>query len=170
MEKKDKFNHKRWFLDIGLGSHQGSSLPPPHSYLKVTDPKVAERDQTVDKELMTKRSWDTALGPIKQVPMNLFMMWMAGNSISIFPIMMVGMMAMRPIQAFMSLGDTFKNIQGDQAPLQKLAYIAGNLVAVALSVYKCNSMGLLPTHNSDWLAMADTPQRMEYVAGGISLQ
>lgn len=53
-----------------------------------------------------QRSWDIALGPIKQVPMNLFMMWMAGNSISIFPIMMVGMMAVRPIQAFMSLGDS----------------------------------------------------------------
>lgn len=49
-------------------------------------------------------------------------------------------------------------IQGEQAPLQKLAYISGNLVAVALAVYKCNSMGLLPTHASDWLAFADPPQ------------
>lgn len=56
------------------------------------------------------------------------------------------------------LSSAFKNIQGEQAPLQKLAYIAGNLVAVALSIYKCNSMGLLPTHDSDWLAMAEAPQ------------
>lgn len=30
--------------------------------------------------------------------MNLFLMYMAGNSISIFPIMMVGMLFMRPIK------------------------------------------------------------------------
>ena len=31
--------------------------------------------------------------------MNLFVMWMAGNSVSIFPVMMVGMMFMKPVQA-----------------------------------------------------------------------
>jgi len=50
-----------------------------------------------------QKSWDIALGPLKQLPMNLFIMWMAGNSISIFPIMMVGMMFIRPIQAFLSI-------------------------------------------------------------------
>lgn len=55
----------------------------------------------------------------------------------------------------------FKMIEGDQAPLQKLAYIFGNLVAVGMSVFKCNSMGLLPTHSSDWLAFADIPEVRE---------
>lgn len=50
-----------------------------------------------------QRSWDIALGPLKQIPMNFFIMWMAGNSISIFPIMMVGMMFFKPIQAFISV-------------------------------------------------------------------
>ena len=50
-----------------------------------------------------QKSWDIALAPVKQVPMNLFIMWMAGNSISIFPIMMVGMMFIRPIQALMAV-------------------------------------------------------------------
>ena len=38
-----------------------------------------------------------------QVPMNLFMMYMVGSSISIFPIMMVGMMFVRPIRALLSM-------------------------------------------------------------------
>ncbi len=46
-----------------------------------------------------------ALGPWKQLPMNLFVMWMAGNSVSIFPIMMVGMMFFRPVQALMTFKD-----------------------------------------------------------------
>ena len=50
-----------------------------------------------------QRCWDVALGPLKQIPMNLFIMYMSGNTISIFPIMMVCMMAWRPIQALMSM-------------------------------------------------------------------
>ena len=48
-----------------------------------------------DPNLRIKRSWDVALGPLKQVPMNLFIMYMSGNTISIFPIMMVIMMMVR---------------------------------------------------------------------------
>lgn len=44
-----------------------------------------------------------ALAPLKQIPMNLFIMYMAGNTISIFPAMMVCMMGWRPLQALMSL-------------------------------------------------------------------
>jgi len=35
--------------------------------------------------------------------MNLFIMYMAGNSISIFPIMMVGMLIVRPVKALFTL-------------------------------------------------------------------
>ncbi|XP_078059101.1 ER membrane protein complex subunit 4-like [Mustelus asterias] len=59
--------------------------------------------QETDRILVEKSCWDTALGPLKQLPMNLFIMYMAGNTISILPIMMLCMMAWRPIQAFMSL-------------------------------------------------------------------
>lgn len=53
--------------------------------------------------LIMKKSWDLAIGPLKQVPMNLFIMYMAGNSISIFPIMMVGMFLIRPVKALFTL-------------------------------------------------------------------
>lgn len=46
--------------------------------------------------------WTIALGPWKQLPLNLFVLWMAGNTISLFPIMMVGMMLVRPVQAIFS--------------------------------------------------------------------
>lgn len=53
--------------------------------------------------LSLQRCWDVALAPLKQIPMNLFIMYMAGNTISIFPAMMVCMMGWRPLQALMSL-------------------------------------------------------------------
>ena len=57
-----------------------------------------------------KRSWDLALGPFKQVPMNLFIMYMSGNTISIFPIMMVIMMIVRPVKTLFSVKQTFKSL------------------------------------------------------------
>lgn len=42
--------------------------------------------------------------------------------------------------------------------LQGLVYLIGNLLGSALAIYKCQSMGLLPTHSSDWLAFIEPPQ------------
>ena len=69
----------------------------------------ADASREADPNLRIKRCWDLALGPFKQViwclknlnfeffqvPMNLFIMYMSGSSISIFPIMMVVMMMFR---------------------------------------------------------------------------
>lgn len=119
--------------------------------------------------LITKKSWDLALAPIKQVPMNLFIMYMAGNSISIFPIMMVGMLLMRPLQAIWSTKATFKMMEPQSAILQMIVYVFGNIVNIGLALYKCHSMGLLPTYASDWLAFVEPPIREEYLGVGVIL-
>lgn len=54
----------------------------------------------------------------------------------------------------------FKSIEGQQAGVQKLVYIIGNLLCLAMAIYKCQTMGLLPTHASDWLAFAQPQQVM----------
>lgn len=77
--------------------------PPGYS---TTNQISSESVQRADHNLLVKRSWDIALGPLRQVPMNLFIMYMAGNSISIFPIMMVGMLFVRPIKAIFSMGSS----------------------------------------------------------------
>ena len=41
--------------------------------------------QETDRIVAEKRYWNIALGPFKQIPMNLFIMYMAGNTVSIFP-------------------------------------------------------------------------------------
>lgn len=103
-----KIASKRWSFDMHsrnrIGLISGTTMDTsskPIGYVERSFPQTMTRDH--DDQLMSKRSWDIALGPIRQVPMNLFIMWMTGNSISIFPIMMVIMMLMRPIQALFSL-------------------------------------------------------------------
>lgn len=58
------------------------------------------------------------------------------------------------ILCFCSLA--FKLLESSgQRFLQGLVYLIGNLLGLALAVYKCQSMGLLPTHASDWLAFIE---------------
>ncbi|KAL4680551.1 hypothetical protein H8959_022492 [Pygathrix nigripes] len=55
--------------------------------------------------------------------------------------------------------DAFKMLESSsQKFLQGLVYLIGNLMGLALAVYKCQSMGLLPTHASDWLAFIEPPE------------
>ena len=50
---------------------------------------------------------------------------------------------------------------------QKFVFVLGNLANLALAMYKCHGMGLLPTHTSDWLAFADPITRAEISLAGI---
>jgi len=158
----------RWALDYTPKSRPSDIANPP-GYNSSVSFHHTETTREVDPNLIVKRSWDFALGPIKQVPMNLFLMYMAGNSISIFPIMMVGMLFMRPIKAMLSIASAFKMIEGSHHLVQKLVFCLGNLVNLGVALYKCQSMGLLPTHASDWLAFVEPQERMEFYGGGLSL-
>jgi len=160
----------KWCLESPGKSKDAPQLASPPGYnpsVGLSHSEVA-RDEDQNR-LIIKKSWDIALGPIKQVPMNLLFMYMSGNSISIFPIMMVGMMLIRQIKALFSTQATFKLIEGTQASGQKFIFFIGNLVNIALALYKCHSMGLLPTHSSDWLAFVEPQARIEYSGGGMSL-
>nr|CAD2158476.1 unnamed protein product [Meloidogyne enterolobii] len=67
-----------------------------------------------------------------------FMMYMAGNTISIFPIMMVMMMVWRPIKTLLSVNATFKVMEqeyGSSLILHKIVFILGNLGAVVSQAF-----------------------------------
>lgn len=157
-----------YFRNKDRSSSNELSSPPGYS----TAASLAHSEVSKDSDpnhLIIKKSWDLALGPLKQVPMNLFIMYMAGNSISIFPMMMVGMLFVRPLKALFTTQATFKMVEVGSAAGQKLVYILGNIVNIGLALYKCQSMGLLPTHASDWLAFIEPQTRMEYSGGGFTL-
>ncbi|XP_047987265.1 ER membrane protein complex subunit 4 [Leguminivora glycinivorella] len=167
-----KTNKKfKWALDFNpKNKSQSVELPSPPGYSQSASASHTESSKDTDSNhLLIKKLWDVALGPLKQVPMNLFIMYMAGNSISIFPIMMVGMLIVRPVKSLFLTQSTFKMVEGTQAAGQKLVFIIGNIVNILLALYKCQSMGLLPTHASDWLAFEEPQTRVEHIGGGLSM-
>lgn len=98
--------------------------------------------------LKLKKAWEVALAPVKQLPMTAIMMYMSGNSLQIFSIMMVGMAFKNPIMGLMATNQAFEKFEspGTKAQLLtvKAVYVAMQILALALGVWKVNGMGLLP--------------------------
>lgn len=88
--------------------------------------------------------------------MNAIMMYMSGNTLQIFSIMMVFMLFKNPIVGLFATNEAFKKLETEgnrgQMWLVKGCYVAMQLLALGLGLWKVNGMGLLPTTRSDWLA------------------
>lgn len=50
-------------------------------------------------------------------------------------------------------------------PLQKIVYFICNLLTLALGLWKCRSMGLLPTGTGDWLAFETRGPVSNFIVG-----
>ena len=89
-----------------------------------------------------------ALSPSKQLPMNAIMMYMSGNTLQIFSIMMVFMLFKGPIQGLLSTNATFAKFETESTRSKmlgaKLVYALMQCVLLALGIWKVNAMGLLP--------------------------
>ena len=98
--------------------------------------------------LKLKKAWEIALAPSKQVPMNAIMMYMSGNSLQIFSIMMVFMLFKGPIQGLINTNAMFAKLETDATRSKlvgvKLVYVLMQLLLLGLGVWKVNAMGLLP--------------------------
>ena len=98
--------------------------------------------------LKVKKSWEIALAPAKSLPMNAIMMYMSGNSLQIFSIMMVFMLFKTPIQSLLQTNQAFARFETEGTKqkllLVKAAYVLMNLVALSFGLWKVNSMGLFP--------------------------
>nr|OQO26305.1 hypothetical protein B0A51_04238 [Rachicladosporium sp. CCFEE 5018] len=162
----------QWVLDLNSTppAQSRSSLPDPPGYtpqtaLQSKSSKSKSQPQTVSRKpptpeetatLKLKKAWEIALAPAKQLPMNAIGMYMTGNSLQIFSIMMVFMLFKGPVQAVLGINQTFARFETEGKKEEmlwvKLAFVGCNMLALALGIWKVNGMGLLPTTRSDWLA------------------
>lgn len=125
-----------------------------------------KKDEKDQEQLKIKKAWDVALSPGKNIPMNAFMLWMSGNGVQIFSVMITGMLFFQPIKALMGIDSVFERYESPKTRphlmLPKLVYVILQLLTMALGLYKCFSMGLLPTATSDWLAFMEPRQEIIY--------
>ncbi|KAJ9630967.1 hypothetical protein H2203_001495 [Taxawa tesnikishii (nom. ined.)] len=155
----------QWVLDLNSAPPsrpKNASFPDPPGY---TAPSTASKSGKASKSqsavttrkppsteemdtLKLKKAWELAIAPAKQLPMNAIGMYMSGNSLQIFSIMMVFMLFKNPIQAILNIQNVFARFESTGTKqnmlLVKLVYVATNLLAVGLGLWKVNGMGLLP--------------------------
>lgn len=160
----------RWYLQYQPSSSSSSNAvldPPGHSALS----KTAGKNSTVAMKhpdlanLRQQKAWECALAPAKNVPMQAFMMYMSGASVQIFSIMSVWGCLKGAIGGILGVEKVFTPFTGpaNQALgspsllLQKLTFLACQLGLLAVGCWKLNQLGLLPTHESDWLAFVPAP-------------
>ncbi|KAL1842124.1 hypothetical protein VTJ49DRAFT_6003 [Mycothermus thermophilus] len=138
------------------------------------DSKAAQRQAPTLEEMDTlklKKAWEVALGPIKNLPMTAIMMYMSGNSLQIFSIMMVFMAFKNPIMGILATNQAFERFETETNRARmlqvKVAYVIMQLVALGLGIWKVNKMGLLPTTRSDWLAWEERREPLEHAVPAL---
>ena len=99
-----------------------------------------------------------AYSPGKALFTTAFMLWMSGNSIQIFSIMMTGMALINPLKAIVATGKTFEKFEkeGVDLRLAKLIFISLQVVSLLVALYKTHAMGLLPVTSGDWTSYIPT--------------
>ncbi|KAL8732071.1 MAG: hypothetical protein Q9166_003024 [cf. Caloplaca sp. 2 TL-2023] len=173
----NKAEYPSWVRDLhsppNPKSKSASSIRDPPGFSASLTGKRAQLSKSPVKPpspeetdiLKIKKSWEVALGPAKQLPMNAIMMYMSGNSLQIFSIMMVFMLFKNPLQALMQTNAVFTKYETPRTRSKmwvvKAMYVLMNLVALGLGIWKVNGMGLLPTTRSDWLAWETQREPLE---------
>ena len=79
------------------------------------------------------------------------MLYMSGRSLNIFTITSTTSALVSPIRSMLNTGQAFRRLESKSSLLQqKAAFVALNLVALGVGLYKLLSMGLLPAKAGDW--------------------
>ncbi len=117
---------------------------------------LSEKDVAERRQRKLKKMQSVQFSPATSLPMQLFMLWMAGNDIQMFSIMITGNAIYSPISQIFKTNEVFAAFQGDEEVREelwksKLIYIAMCLVALCVGLAKLHYMGLLPTAAVDWL-------------------
>ncbi|KAL7282989.1 hypothetical protein ACG7TL_002409 [Trametes sanguinea] len=158
-------------VDVSKWKH----LPPPPGFASVVSSSKSSKSAATStasyEELKAKRAWDLAFSPAKSLPMQAFMLYMSGGGVQIFSMGIVFMLLSSPFKNLASINSAFAPFApASSSPksfttllLQKIAYIFCNLLTLALGLWKCRSMGLLPTGTGDWLAFETRGQPPEHI-------
>ncbi|KAH7376640.1 hypothetical protein B0T11DRAFT_251015 [Plectosphaerella cucumerina] len=154
----------------GISDPNGFPSSSSSKKQKALQPRKQPSPEEMDT-LKLKKAWEVALAPAKNLPMTAIMMYMSGNSLQIFSIMMVVMAFKTPLMGLMATNTALERFESDSnrgALVQvKLAYVAMQVLALALGVYKVNTMGLLPTTRSDWLAWESIREPLESAVAAL---
>eukprot|EP00301_Raphidiophrys_heterophryoidea_P005623 c12340_g2_i1.p1 GENE.c12340_g2_i1~~c12340_g2_i1.p1 ORF type:complete len:180 (+),score=37.13 c12340_g2_i1:53-541(+) len=157
-------SHKRrWAVDFNSGPKKQVENPPGFSTTVKTNESGSKSQIESKRDLNKKRSRATALAPGKNIFMTLFMLWMSGNSVNIFSIMITFYTGFGAIKGMLSVNKVFHPFaqQGVEVLQDKLMFFAVQFIILCIALYKCNNLGILPTTTSDFSFRYHPPEALE---------
>lgn len=168
---------RRWAVEFTDNSTTPSSrdFPDPPGFARASqdqdDSTLSRQKKDAESTWKSQKAWEVAQSPFKNLMMMGFMMWMAGSTVHLFSIGITFSALLQPISALQGVGKVFEPYKDSKVELlaPKLLYIALNLAGLGLGIWKLNTLGLLPTHSSDWVSSLPPPQDVEYSSGGMPL-
>ncbi|KAF6176526.1 hypothetical protein GIB67_007909 [Kingdonia uniflora] len=168
---------RRWAIDFTESSALSTrDIPDPLGFTRASqeqdDSTVSKQKKDAEANWKSQKAWEVAQAPVKNLFMMGFMMWMAGSTVHLFSIGITFSALWQPISALQGVGKIFEPFKDPKVDTlaPKLVFIALNLAALALGVWKLNTLGLLPTHASDWVSSLSPAHEVEYSGGGLPLR
>ena len=141
-----------------VGIQTKDQLEEPFGFSKNSTENIQKEEIEKVESLKEKKSWEIANSPSKQILMQGFLLYVSGNQINIFPIIITFMTIFNPLKAIFSTNETFSSFKN--CLLQKIIYVLWNFVIVILGIYKLHVLGLLPSQ-LDFINI-NVPEFMEY--------
>ncbi|KAK9149881.1 hypothetical protein Scep_008638 [Stephania cephalantha] len=171
MEKGKGVVGRRWAIDFNESSSLSlRDIPDPPGYARASqdqDDSTVTRKKDAESNWKSEKAWEVAMAPVKNLLMMAFMMWMAGSTVHLFSIGITFSALWQPISALQGVGKVFEPYKDSKVDIltPKLLFIALNMAGLGLGVWKLNTLGLLPTHASDWVSSLPPAQEVEYAGG-----
>mmetsp|Transcript_6181 Transcript_6181/g.12953 ORF Transcript_6181/g.12953 Transcript_6181/m.12953 type:complete len:168 (-) Transcript_6181:99-602(-) len=155
---------KKWEFNLDCGAKLPSALGSTMHMGDSDGSSVAMKNKKDNiKALQEKKAWEVALGPIKQVGMQLFMLWMSGSSPGIFSVMIMSMLISSSVSQLGQLTTAFEKFDQVETVLQKLVFALTLVAALAFVLYHASNMGLVPTQTGDWVSYMEPKHMAEHV-------
>ena len=168
-----------WAIDLTCtdGSETVMPKPPGYSERDAHDSEVEVRKKVDHTALKIKKAKELAWQPGKSFMMTGLMLWMSGNGVHIFSIMITFYAIYNPIKSAFSVNQAFtrfddpKYTANEKTALftAKLTFIAMNFLAMSGGLYKMSLMGLLPNTPSDWVFFIAVPPSLQTSSGGPAM-
>ena len=167
-----------WAVDLSGSDPSCKDLPKPPGYSEYSreeQEEVRQRKKMDQVQLKLKKAKEMGWSPAKSFMMTGFMLWMSGNGVHIFSIMITFYAIYNPIKSAFGVATQFKRFEdpqmkdGDKTTLllAKATFVGMNFLAMCGALYKMSMMGLLPTTPSDWVSFLAVPKPVQFSAAGF---
>lgn len=166
---------RRWKVNFdggGIVSRKPAAEPPGYraSGAKELEPRPSGAAQKSAEAVKRKQAalMQRAMDPAKQAGFMCFMLYMSGNTLQVFSIMMLVSCISLPLAAIVNVAKALpRDEDGElQVFLPRLTFCAIQLGQFVFAMYKLNTMGLLPTYASDWVSTLEAPSMAQHSLGG----